>query len=141
MQHDARLFRMYRAAAAEVAQEGGRVLRVVLDDELKGTLYRALNAPAVDGEEDQGRREALAAAHGVPLIDGAFHLPDVRLEIETAAGDREVRDLELVTEHYHRSHIQGKARAGFRLYRVGGGATRRGGTPFDPHLADGIVKL
>jgi hypothetical protein len=44
--------------------------------------------------------------------------------------------VELVTEHYSRGQVSGKARAGFTCYRAGGGGqARAGGNPFDPrHL-------
>jgi hypothetical protein len=48
--------------------------------------------------------------------------------------------VELVTEHYSRGRLAGKAAAGFALYRAAGagrgrgsGSGRAGGTPFDPH--------
>ena len=49
------------------------------------------------------------------------------------------RDVELVTEHYSRGQLAGKAQAGFALYRAAGAglrgaaAARTGGTPLDPH--------
>jgi len=39
--HDASLLRMVRQVETELAQEGSRLQRVVLDDELKGSAYRA----------------------------------------------------------------------------------------------------
>jgi hypothetical protein len=41
--HDASLFRMVRQVEAELDQQGSRIQRVILDDELKGTTYRALH--------------------------------------------------------------------------------------------------
>jgi hypothetical protein len=66
-------------------------------------------------------------------------LPDLRIEYETAEGRLESRDVELVTEHYSRGQLAGKARAGFALYRAAGpgrrhgGSAHTGGTPLDPH--------
>jgi hypothetical protein len=48
-------------------------------------------------------------------------------------------DLELVTEHYHRGHVGGKAAAGFRMYG-GRSASTRGGRPHDPRLAGRLVR-
>jgi hypothetical protein len=45
----------------------------------------------------------------------------------------------LVTEHYHRAHVGGKAAAGFRLYG-GRSAGTRGGTPRDSHLAERLLR-
>jgi hypothetical protein len=83
--------------------------------------------------------QTFAAAHNLPIVDGHLELPDLRIEYENPDGRLEYRDLELVTEHYSRSQISGKARAGFTLYRAGraaGRGTAGGrGTPFDPrHL-------
>jgi hypothetical protein len=134
--HDATLLRLAQQAAAEVEGDGGRVLRVVLDDELKALVYGDLererdsrDEPRPDsGEDEENGRSAISAVHHVPLVDGHFQFPDVRLEIETADGQRQDLDLELVTEHYHRGHLGGKRAAGFRLY---GSNARSGGTPQD----------
>ena len=57
-------------------------------------------------------------------------MPDLRIEYQTEDGRIEYRDVELVTEHYSRGQLAGKARAGFACYRAGGGGGRRkGGTP------------
>jgi hypothetical protein len=70
------------------------------------------------------------------VIHGHLELPDLRIEYETEDGRLEYRDVELVTEHYSRGQVSGKARAGFTCYRAGGGGqARAGGNPFDPrHL-------
>lgn len=138
--HDAQLYRVYQAEAARIGREGGRVTRVVLDYELKRDYQRVLNRkdrPAdADPRED---RDAFAKAHGLAVIRGHLELPDLRIEYETAQGRIEYRDVELVTEHYSRGQLAGKAKAGFVRYRASsggrGGDTRRGGTPHDPrHL-------
>jgi hypothetical protein len=134
--HDATLLRLAHQAMREVAQEGGHVRRVVLDDELKARVYGDLERVRAGrdererdlGEDDEASRFGIGAVHHVPLVDGHFQFPDVRLEIETADGDVRDLDLELVTEHYHRGHLGGKRAAGFRLY---GGNARTGGTPQD----------
>ena len=66
-------------------------------------------------------------------------LPDVRLEIEYPDGSVRTADLELVTEHYHRGHLGGKAAAGFRMYG-GRTASPRGGTPQDPHVIGSLLR-
>jgi hypothetical protein len=133
--HDAGLFRMVREVESEIEREGGRVRRVVLDDELKGRAYRALR-------EERGRAdaiEAVAAAQGLHVEDGRFVLPDVRLEVEEPDGSVRTVDLELVTEHYHRGHVSGKASAGFRMFRSGG-SSGRGGTPRDEHAMGRLLR-
>ena len=51
--------------------------------------------------------------------------------------------VELVTEHYSRSQLAGKAKAGFVTYRSGGrptgGEARTGGTPYDPHYLEWLA--
>jgi hypothetical protein len=82
---------------------------------------------------------AFAAANGLSVVGGHLELPDLRIEYETADGRHESRDVELVTEHYSRAQLAGKAQAGFSMYRaagggrLGAGSTRPGGTPVDPH--------
>jgi hypothetical protein len=133
--HDAQLYRLYRAEAARIGDEGGAVRRVVLDYELKRDYQRYLNRS--DRPQDEGIEEArrtFAEAAELPIVDGQVQLPDLRIEYEDRDGQRHYRDVELVTEHYSRSQLAAKAAAGFRLYRAGGNS-RRGGTPHDPqHL-------
>ena len=138
--HDAQLYRLYQTAAVEIETQGGRITRVVLDYELKRDYQSFLNR---SGRSDDGDRqkdmETFAATARLPIVDGHLELPDVRIEYETPDGRLEHRDLELVTEHYSRSQLGGKAAAGFALYRAAGAGrgrgadAQRGGTPFDPH--------
>jgi hypothetical protein len=58
--HDASLFRMVRQVEAELEQQGSRVQRVVLDDELKGAAYRAFHEDRSNGEPDRYARLAVA---------------------------------------------------------------------------------
>jgi hypothetical protein len=134
--HDAQLFRLFQAEAARIEGDGGRVARVVLDYELKRDYQTFLNRPsrAHDGEDVS----TFAAAHQLRVIDGHVELPDLRIEYETADAALTYRDVELVTEHYSRAQLAGKAAAGFSMYRAAGarrsgGAARTGGTPVDPH--------
>ena len=138
--HDAQLYRVYQAEAGRLEDDGARITRVVLDYELKREYQTFLNRRDRATEDDGGEAiRAFATAHHLSLIDGHLELPDLRIEYETADGRVECRDVELVTEHYSRGQLAGKARAGFALYRaagagrVRGGAARTGGTPFDPH--------
>jgi hypothetical protein len=138
--HDSQLYRLYQAEAARIEADGGRVTRVVLDYELKRDYQTFLNRPDRPEEADRGDDvEAFATATGLPVIDGHLELPDLRIEIETADGRLEYRDVELVTEHYSRAQLAGKSAAGFAMYRAAGAggtrgaSARTGGTPFDPH--------
>jgi len=135
--HDVQLYRAYRAELARIDEAGGRVTRVVLDYELKRDYQQFLNRRdrSPDATFDDELR-AFSEARQLPIVDGHLELPDLRLEVETADGRTETRDVEVVTEHYSRSQLSGKARAGFALYRPArvspfgrGGDSSRGGTP------------
>ena len=138
--HDAQLYRLYQAEAARIHDEGGRVVRVVLDYELKHDYQTFLNrADRPDDATTDDDRRAFAASRGLPIVDGHLALPDLRVEYETEDGRLAYRDLELVTEHYSRGQLASKAQAGFTCYRAAGagrgrgGSSKTGGTPFDPH--------
>ena len=134
--HDAQVYRAFSEEAARIEADGGRVTRVVLDYELKRDYQRFLNRE--DRPDDaalESDRRAFAEAQDLSVVRGHLELPDLRIEYNTADGRVEHRDVEVVTEHYSRGQISGKARAGFVCYRAAGSEGRRGGTPFDPrHL-------
>jgi hypothetical protein len=130
--HDATLYRMVRAAERDVDQDGGRVRLVMLDDELKADAFGALYDARHEHASDEAAHEAVAREQHLPLNDGHFVFPDVRLEVEYPDGTVRTVDLELVTEHYHRGHLGGKASAGFRMFSAQ--SVRRGGTPHDPRV-------
>jgi hypothetical protein len=141
--HDVQLYRAYQAERARIEADGGRVTRVVLDYELKRDYQAFLNRrdrpPEATVDAD---RQAFADARSLPIIDGHLELPDLRLEVERPDGSHETRDIEVVTAHYSRGQLAGKAKAGFALYRPGRGSlggrsgdVTQGGIPFDPdHL-------
>lgn len=152
--HDATLYRLYLTEADRLAREGGVVHRVVLDHELKGDLHRVAHIDGCASPEDrEAALERAARSLDLPLVDGHVQIPDLRLEIEDAAGHRTRVDLELATEAYRPSHLRAKARAGFAIYRaVGIGRGRaaialhvdtggRGGAGFDPDLASSLLAL
>jgi hypothetical protein len=138
--HDVQIYRAYQAERRRIEDEGGHVRRVSLDYELKSDYQAFLNRR--DKSADASFEEdmlAFAASRDLPVIDGHLELPDLRIEYETADGRIETRDVEVVTEHYSRAQLAGKARAGFSLYRAAPtglgrtGGSRSGGTPMDPH--------
>jgi len=137
--HDARLFRMVREVESELAREGASVQRVVLDDELKATAFRALHEERSNGETDRSAHRTVAEAYGLHLEDNRFVFPDVRLEVQDRDGTERTVDLELVTKEYHRGHLSGKAAAGFRMFGGGSGSSR-GGTPTDPHRIGPLLR-
>ncbi len=139
MWHDASLFRMVREMEQELEREGSRVHRVVLDDELKATAYRALHHARSTQSTDEDAHRVVAEAQGLHLQGDRFVFPDVRLEVEDRDGTVRSVDLELVTEHYHRGHIGGKASAGFRMFG-GRSSGTRGGTPHDPRAIGRLLR-
>jgi hypothetical protein len=87
--HDAQLYRLYRAEAARIVDDGGTVRRVVLDYELKRDYQRYLNRS--DRPEDEGieeARRAFAESADLPIVDGQVQLPDLRIEYEDRDGAR-----------------------------------------------------
>jgi DNA-binding Lrp family transcriptional regulator len=138
--HDAQVYGLYEIEAARIDAEGGRVMRIVIDDELKRDYQSFLQRqPWRDDADPHAAMRTFAKDRALPIIDGHLELPDVRIEYETADGRHLHRDAELVTEHYSRQQVAGKARAGFALYRAvgagrrGGASARAGGSPLGPH--------
>ena len=135
--HDVYLYRAAQAEAARLADHGARVTRVVLDYELKRDYQRFLQRRDRDAHASVASdREAFARVQGLAVVDDHLVLPDLRLEVEYPDGRRDVRDVEVVTEHYSRGQLAGKAQAGFSCYRPTptrlGRGTSRGGVPTDP---------
>jgi hypothetical protein len=119
--HDASVFRMYQVEAARIEAAGGVVQRVVLGDELKRQCYAAVAPPR--GASAGNREAALAQAAArldLPVVAGHVEFPDLRLEYDTAMGDRTRVDVELVTDAYRPGQIAAKHAAGFTLYSAGG---------------------
>ena len=115
--HDAAIYQMYQSEAAQIEARGGRVRRVVLDYELKKEVYSKLAKEREAGALEHARRQQeIADQQRLPIVDGKIALPDLRIEYETPEGDLDHVDLELATEHYHRGHMDVKARAGFKMY-------------------------
>jgi hypothetical protein len=113
--HDADLYRLYQKAAAKIEGQGGRNLRVVLDDEMKKRLYRDL-ARFGEERESASAKHAVAETHGLKVVRGKIPVPDVRIEYETCDGERAHVDLELVTSHYRFRDLDEKVLAGFSIY-------------------------
>jgi|SRR5581483_5999718 len=116
--HDADLYRLYQKEAARLEQQGGRILRVILDYELKRRINRDI---ARFGTE---ARPEIAARHGLDVVRNKIPVPDLRIEYETRDGEMARVNLELVTEHYRGRHIAEKVHAGFTLYTPRGEADR-----------------
>jgi hypothetical protein len=115
--HDADLYRLYHKVADRIEDQGGKILRVQLDYELKEELYRKLGrAQAQDKNEAFHLKQAFAQQLRLPLVDGKVSLPDLRIEYTNQEMEIARVDLELATDHYHAGHLAEKARAGFQIY-------------------------
>ncbi len=118
--------------------------RIVLDQDLKREYQEWLQAhnrgrADSDGRPDRDAREIerWAHEHDLPFFDDAVHFPDFRIEYDVRGQERH-EDIEVVTEHYRGAHAASVARTGFRCY-ARGGASRRGGRPFDPRVAERVL--
>jgi hypothetical protein len=100
--HDAAIYRMYEAEAAQIKARGGVVHHVVLDSELQASIYATLaKARSLPRLAYAKRQRDVAQANGLQVVGGRIPLPDLRLEYQTAEGDLTKVDLELATHHYH----------------------------------------
>lgn len=117
LRHDTALYEIYIAKAQEIEEAGGKVKRVVLDYEIKRRLNRDLNK-VKDGapSDDTKLKEDIGRKHSVPMVQGQYVVPDVRIEFEDRDGIECRVDLEYLTETYRHGDISAKAQAGFSLY-------------------------
>lgn len=141
--HDARVYQAYLRAAERIADRGGHVRRVVLEEDLKREYQTFLQEPNRGRRGASGRspRDAEEIAqwaheHRLPVVDDHVQLPDVRIEYDTRDGRREIEDVEVMTPHYRGAHAAAKVRAGFTRYAAMGarlsgssGARRSGRAP------------
>jgi len=61
-------------------------------------------------------KRTVAERQGLQVVRGKIPLPDVRIEYDTADGERARVDIELATSHYRGRHLAEKVRAGFSIY-------------------------
>jgi hypothetical protein len=114
-QHDADLYRLYQKEANRIEGAGGRLVRVILDYEIKQNLNRdlALLGPEKDNLD---RKAEIADKHGLAMVNGKIPVPDMRLEFENAELVLQRLDLELATREYRPRSLAEKAKAGFAIY-------------------------
>jgi hypothetical protein len=116
--HDADLCRLYQKVTDEIESQGGRVVAVRLDYELKDELYsRIARASKSRQESPQSIREEMAQRYHLKVVDGKIPIPDLRVEYVNES-DMQIqhRDLELATAHCRPRGLSEKARAGFQVY-------------------------
>jgi hypothetical protein len=116
--HDADLYRLYQKASKEIERQGGKSLRVVLENEIKRRVYHDLAKLGAERNSPQYKRE-VAERHDLQMVREKIPVPDIRIEYETREGERARVDLELATGHYRGRSLSEKIRAGFALYAHG----------------------
>jgi hypothetical protein len=124
--HDADLYRLYHKVADEIESQGGRVIRVQLDYEMKDELYSRLARASQDkARNPRTSREEVASHYHLKVVEGKIPIPDLRVEFVREI-DNEIRrrDLELATDHYRPQGLSEKARAGFQIYAKPGETDR-----------------
>jgi hypothetical protein len=115
--HDASLYRLYQKTVSAIERDGGKILRVQLDYELKEKLYQKLGrARTQDDRQNQRFKVAFARELHLPVVGGKVALPDLRIEYANQEMEISRVDLELATGHYHAEHLAEKARTGFQIY-------------------------
>jgi hypothetical protein len=130
VRHDIAIYRMYQQEAGRLEAAGARIVRVLSEEEIERQFSRHLKERLRGATDPQQARHAAKAAFAedwqLPLLNDGLQIPDIRLEYDTAEGERDHRDLELVTERYSAMQVSTKVDAGFVVYRPAGGATRDG---------------
>jgi hypothetical protein len=117
VRHDAAIYELYHKEAQHIAKSGGTPKRVVLDFELKKSINRQISKlQDLSPTEYERRRQEIADAHGLKIVDGKIQIPDLRVEYESREQEQSKVDLECVTGHYKARQIAAKTAAGFKLY-------------------------
>ena len=106
LSHDTAVYRAALDERARIEAEGGRVVRVRIDAELKA-------------------RVATATELGLPMQDDHVMYPDAQLDIEDADGISGRVHVEIASDHYHAAAIAAKAGAGFAMHGSSRSATRK----------------
>ena len=127
LSHDTAVYRAALGERARIEAEGGRVVRVRLDAELKSLVATATEkARAAGGDRaaDAAKRAA-AAELGLPLQDNRVMYPDAQLDIEDRDGMGGRVNVEIASDHYHAAAIVAKAGAGFAMHGSSPSASRK----------------
>lgn len=122
--HDSHLYRMYHLDAEKLRDQGMKLQRVELEQELKSKFWRDVDEEKTgwryrlskDGEREA--RYAVAARHDLRVIDGRVVFPDVRVLYETPEREPGRCDIELTTQHYRAGQIAVKRAAGMNVYGI-----------------------
>jgi len=136
--HDAHLYSMTQREINVLRAQGATNFQVLTDSAIKQHLYTERARLIAEGRSRDEAHVEAAAQFDIPLSDGKFTLPDVRLEYDMADGTRHSCNLELITDTYRASHIAAKNAAGFLSYALNkagnmerGSGQNGGGRPWD----------
>ena len=118
LSHDTAVYRAALDERARLEAEGGRVVRVRLDAELKSRVATATETARAEGGDRAAETAKAAAAQelGLPMQDGHVMYPDAQLDIEDRDGMGGRVNVEIASDHYHAAAIVAKAGAGFALH-------------------------
>ena len=124
LRHDCAVYRAARAEAARIEAEGGRIVQVRVDAELKGRVASATErARQVEGRDAaEATRRRVAAELDLPMADGKVLFPDAQIEFENGMGRSGRCNVEVASEHYNGPAVRAKAAAGFQMYATAGRA-------------------
>ena len=127
LSHDTAVYRAALGERARIEAEGGRVVRVRIDAELKAIVATATEKARAEGGDraaDAARGEA-AQELGLPAPEGRVMYPDAQLDIEDSEGRSGRVNVEVASDHYHAAAIAAKAAAGFAMHGSSRSATRK----------------
>ena len=118
LSHDTAVYRAALDERARLEAEGGRVVRVRLDAELKSRVATATETARGAGGDRAAETAKAAAAQelGLPMQDGHVLYPDAQLDIEDRDGMGGRVNVEIASDHYHAAAIVAKAGAGFAMH-------------------------
>ena len=126
LSHDTAVYRAALDERARIEAEGGRVVRVRLDAELKSLVATATETARAAGGDRAAETAKAAAAQelGLPMKDGHVMYPDAQLDIEDSDGMGGRVNVEIASDHYHAAAIVAKAGAGFAMHGSSQSASR-----------------
>ncbi len=138
--HDTAVFRAARKEVEAIEVGGGRVRRIRTDDDLQRLAWRRIESAKRDGLTREDAQAVASRALRLSIRDGKLTFPDVRIEYQQIADDREPvwrhLDVEIATPDYRGPALRAKQAAGFRLYMMNSdGSLVLDGAWEEPHTA------
>jgi hypothetical protein len=129
--HDAAIYPAYQRAAAKIERDGGRILSVRTDHQLKAEKARLTNRAtpgrSPNSQNTDRRKQEIAEELHLNVIHGRTYVPDLQIQYIDRDGQDRYQNLEVVTDSYRSRDIGPKAAAGFGMTRAGGSTPRAKG--------------